>query len=505
MKNPDQQFSDYFDGQMSGAEFEALCASLQDDADLASEFAKYSMMEGHLREQLSFEAGGIDGFVGDKADSLTVSDSQTQVALRPKSWLDRASRRPKGPSITVAAVVLVAVIVAMAVTPMKQWIAGDDPADEQSVAAEFVAKLTNWRSDVWLEASRPPKRDPRLAIGSRLVLRSGFVTLEYETGTHVILEGPAEYEVRGVNSGYLGRGKLVARIETEEAKHFKVETPVTFVEDLGTEFALAVASDGRTDLHVYEGKVQMGGTNGLAAQVVGAGVSYRIASDTSGDVSAEPVGSLDKSFVRSFAALGFDQAGTAAQPYVIRPKWDSYVSRHEPNEIYLDSDTLLVKRDAGDRHWDREAWLAFDLAGIDVEQLSAAQLALTIARGIAPPTKKANPDDEWQFEVLGLWEDEIGIDDSRDLTWNNSRNAAARPIATLRFAGDAPAGRQVGTDGAGLFEFLREAQGRTAVLIIRRMTDDQPTRVNGFASMERGNVGPLLRLQYGADSEPPSK
>ena len=73
----------------------------------------------------------------------------------------------------MAVVVLVAVLVGMAVTPVKEWIAGGDKnnKDEQrdSSKPEFVAKLNDWHNAVWLEDSRPPLRDPRIAVGKKLV------------------------------------------------------------------------------------------------------------------------------------------------------------------------------------------------------------------------------------------------------------------------------------------------------------------------------------------------
>ena len=80
-----------------------------------------------------------------------------------------------------------------------------------------------------------------------------MVEIEYDSGTRVVLEGPAEYRVgikvagtkaqreKGFNSGYLRVGKLVARVEKTKAKGFFVETPSgARVEDLGTEFGVEV-------------------------------------------------------------------------------------------------------------------------------------------------------------------------------------------------------------------------------------------------------------------------
>ena len=206
---------------------------------------------------------------------------------RSKSWLNRASRHPKVPSIAIAVAVMAAVILAAAVTPVRQWLAGSgDGKDELTPAEkpEYVAILNNRHNAVWLEGTRPPLRDPRLKVGRRLALASGLAEITYNTGARVVLEGPAEFVVGWAkgegegqhalggnpanddapfvlppphNSGYLAHGKLVARVEGEEAKGFVVATPTAQVEDLGTEFAVEVDRMGASSVLVYSGEIRV--------------------------------------------------------------------------------------------------------------------------------------------------------------------------------------------------------------------------------------------------------
>ena len=201
-----------------------------------------------------------------------------------KSLLQWASRNPKGPAVTIAATVLIAALVVMGLTPVKQWIAEQDKAGQEEKgakgASDFVAKLSNWHNDVWLEDTRPPLDDPRLNVGKRLKIESGLIEITYLTGARVVIEGPAEFVVGGTkaqreeengaednsrgrkpadlaNSGYLKLGKLVARVEGKKAQGFAINTPTARVEDQGTEFGIEVRRDGEAFVQVIDGKVDL--------------------------------------------------------------------------------------------------------------------------------------------------------------------------------------------------------------------------------------------------------
>jgi hypothetical protein len=98
-----------------------------------------------------------------------------------------------------------------------------------------------------------------------LQVSKGLAELEFANGAKVIVEGPAEFEVRSPNGGLLRHGKLVA-IVPRKAIGFTVETPNVQVVDLGTEFEVAVDEAGRTDVQVFTGAVDIS----YSSAVVGA-------------------------------------------------------------------------------------------------------------------------------------------------------------------------------------------------------------------------------------------
>src|SRR5437773_1342423 len=71
----------------------------------------------------------------------------------------------------------------------------------------------------------------------------------------VVLQGPASMELLGGNSARLLRGKLTAQVPAS-AKGFQITSPQGKIVDLGTEFGMAVARDGTTDVYVFKGKVE---------------------------------------------------------------------------------------------------------------------------------------------------------------------------------------------------------------------------------------------------------
>ena len=118
-------------------------------------------------------------------------------------------------------------------------------------------------------------------IDSKYSLDAGLLEITYSTGARVILEGPCEYVIDSRASGYLGVGKLIARVEagggesgnrgvgesgnrenrsgdsTFSAPLFAIRTPSAVVTDLGTEFGVIVGEDGDTATHVIEGRVEL--------------------------------------------------------------------------------------------------------------------------------------------------------------------------------------------------------------------------------------------------------
>jgi hypothetical protein len=98
-----------------------------------------------------------------------------------------------------------------------------------------------------------------------LVLNKGCVEITFLCGARVVVEGPARFVARSETSMTLESGRLSA-YAPDEAAGFVVDTPRAHVKDLGTEFGVAVQSNGDTLVHVYAGKVETFPTPANAAE-----------------------------------------------------------------------------------------------------------------------------------------------------------------------------------------------------------------------------------------------
>ena len=120
----------------------------------------------------------------------------------------------------------------------------------------FVAKLwyavdAQWGGD---EATAP-QPGYHLRQGRKLELKSGMAEIHFKSGAHVILEGPCQFTLDGLNAGNLHVGKLSARVP-KEAIGLLVDTPFASVTDLGTQFGVEV-DDEVAQVAVYEGEVRI--------------------------------------------------------------------------------------------------------------------------------------------------------------------------------------------------------------------------------------------------------
>ena len=237
-----------------------------------------------IREAIEAEsnqqAALSDQQAGGREQGSGVTTPSTPFTPRQRSAADRfVSRHNLGIAVCVAMVAALVVVGWSAVTYLPGLVERDE-VEQPAAKPEkkpFVAWFKAEHNAKWLEGTRP--RNTRLWPGKRLAISEGLLEIEYLTGAKVVLEGPATYIVggspggsdpvgnalRGVprsgmdtanqsperrrgrslqndptNSGYLARGRLVARCNTPESKGFTVDTPHVRIVDLGTEFGVDV-------------------------------------------------------------------------------------------------------------------------------------------------------------------------------------------------------------------------------------------------------------------------
>ncbi len=146
----------------------------------------------------------------------------------------------------------------------------------------FVAKVTGSHQATESPGSAPVFVGAHLRQGQTIRLKDGLAEVRFHNGAQVVLEGPVEFQVQTDQQGRLSIGRLVARCETDTAKGFVIETPNARVEDLGTEFGVAVRPGGSTVVAVLQGLVRVGGNEPggqLADVTVSEGQAVAVRSD----------------------------------------------------------------------------------------------------------------------------------------------------------------------------------------------------------------------------------
>jgi NPCBM/NEW2 domain/FecR protein len=179
-----------------------------------------------------------------------------------------------------AAMILVAGLILL------QWIASDS-------GPPAVATVTASSDAVWSSAQTAPNGGRKLPAGRKFILDSGCVELHFAGGCRAVVEGPADFTAVSATELDLNRGRVSA---TMIGGGFVVRSPTSVVTDLGTQFGVAVHSNGTTEVDVFEGKVvaALRSSNKGAPVELSAGQAARITDST---VQIDPAGSVPQRFV----------------------------------------------------------------------------------------------------------------------------------------------------------------------------------------------------------------
>jgi hypothetical protein len=143
---------------------------------------------------------------------------------------------------------------------------GDSSTTTEALAErndDTVAVLLRAPGAVWQGSDRSMRPGTVLSPG-RLRLESGVAHIEFYSGATVILEGPADFELISASEAFCARGKLRATVPPQAAG-FTIRSPRLDLVDRGTEFGLLVDGRDRTEIHVFQGKVEWSGTVAVPA------------------------------------------------------------------------------------------------------------------------------------------------------------------------------------------------------------------------------------------------
>ena len=125
-----------------------------------------------------------------------------------------------------------------------------------------------------------------------IILKSGNLELAFDSGSRVLLQDSAIFQVETENRAFLQEGKITAYVPPE-AKGFVVNTSESAIVDLGTEFAVNVDRYQKTDVVVFDGQVEVSLAKGNEVKVLSENETIRVAEGQFRD-SLLPVNSFER-------------------------------------------------------------------------------------------------------------------------------------------------------------------------------------------------------------------
>ena len=186
-----------------------------------------------------------------------------------------------------------------------EWIEAP-PAKVQRFAPNQVAMLTRVYKARWSGTSKDIAPGDQFATGRELHLDDGLAELRFRLGARVIIEGPVRMKLRSFDAIDVFDGKISVRADSEDARGFIVRSRVARMVDLGTEFGAAIDKDRETDLHVFQGLVEVTRNSDKADQAMRLSAGQRIVMRREGALEVPSQGADPGRFVRDLATVEYN-------------------------------------------------------------------------------------------------------------------------------------------------------------------------------------------------------
>jgi hypothetical protein len=216
-------------------------------ADLIAHFGVLpARLEQSLRERLQAEQPRVES-----------KPTPEQGAVVPAATVPFSRRRRSFLwGVVAMGGLAAAVLIAVLLRPTSDGIPRIVTAQTEPEATDnTVAVLLQAPGAEWEENSLPTRAGAPLAPGW-LRLKSGLAHIEFYSGATVILQAPAALQLVSRTKAYCEHGKLRATVPYQ-AHGFTISSPKLDLVDRGTEFGLEVGAGAKTEVHVFEGKVDL--------------------------------------------------------------------------------------------------------------------------------------------------------------------------------------------------------------------------------------------------------
>lgn len=265
------------DDDISAAQMDELTEIVASDKELLIQLRQHLLISDRLsqyEDQLRSAERFMDALrvrIGAAGDSgrfvdqvvASVRDSSLGGDHQGSGRKSKGSRQfPRGFAswlpVAVALLFLVGILINHAIEvgrdATRPQFAGDDVAEPVDVNDSGVAVLTRV-AGLQGTATTDWRVGETIPPGS-MAWSAGLLQLEFYSGATVVVEGPAEIEILDESRVVCQSGRLRAHVP-DLARGFAVLSPSFELVDLGTEFGLNVSDDGVTEVHVFDGKVEL--------------------------------------------------------------------------------------------------------------------------------------------------------------------------------------------------------------------------------------------------------
>ena len=252
---------DWEEGTVDEVGVERLREILRTDEESRAHYVRLQMMTTAM--SLDGQAG-MNTFSADEGANRWSEDGPHKVRVITAASLSRPGRW-----MLVAATLLVGVLAGRLAQleiadradkpdeieePGTSIVAIHERDESEEATSEGVALITRLVDVTWEAGQR------RLEVGDALApgpfeIASGYAQVEFFCGATVILEGPAEIDLKSPLLARVRRGTLRAQVPPA-ARGFSLEVDDLKVVDLGTEFGLSVTDEG-ANVQVFDGEVEL--------------------------------------------------------------------------------------------------------------------------------------------------------------------------------------------------------------------------------------------------------
>lgn len=228
---------DLFDGCITPEAFYTLQDELRANSEARETYREYL----HLHHALRFSARGVN--------SLRVVPMDQVVERRQRRLMKQAG-------MAAAAVLVLGALL------MSLILFQPEKATLTFTASPGTDLVVSHRLD-----GEDLPEGQTLEPGSRLILNSGVVELEFASGVRSIVRGPADLTLLREDLLDLEHGTAWFHVP-KKAIGFQVRTPELVLTDLGTKFGLISVADSPDEAHVFTGKVEVTSRHGLKQREV---------------------------------------------------------------------------------------------------------------------------------------------------------------------------------------------------------------------------------------------